>query len=184
LLRRREYDKDLIADRVALLAVYMPIIADAISSFAVTWNTHRIRRQSRRAYHVDGIPYVLYFNPSLSTPPAVDCSTHVPAGAVAQFQEGLAGYDMDEYLPPQILALCYQLLTERGFATPVDPAAVDADHNRIHVQAYLQLREQLNIQLGRGVTIVETERPLAEQQWQESNAYTSTLASANEPPFE
>jgi hypothetical protein len=184
LLHRREYDKDLLADRVAMLAIYMPIIAEAVDDFVGTWNTHRIRRQPQRNHHVAGIPHVLYHNPSLSVLPAIDCRVHVPAEAVSGYREALAGYNIDEYLPPTTITLCNQLLAQQGFALPISGSATDSRLDRVHVQAYLRLRAALNTQLENGVIIAETERPLADHHWQPSSAYEEALRAANEVLFE
>ena len=48
------------SDRIAFLAVYMPIIRQATSAYAQLWNSHKIRAQKDRPSAVVGKPMVLY----------------------------------------------------------------------------------------------------------------------------
>lgn len=54
---------DQLGDRIALYAIYMPLIRTQITSFVRTWNQHRIRKQSNRPYSVPGKPWMNYHFP-------------------------------------------------------------------------------------------------------------------------
>lgn len=53
-----------LADQIALLAIYMPIIRAEVASFIRTWNVHYIRKQKNRPHVVHGKPYMNYHLPS------------------------------------------------------------------------------------------------------------------------
>ena len=55
--------EDCIEDRVALLAVFMPIIQADIKEFVDTWNFHKIRKQKNRPWVVHGKPWMNYYYP-------------------------------------------------------------------------------------------------------------------------
>jgi hypothetical protein len=54
---------NVLADQIALLAIYLPILRTDMHSFMQTWNIHRIRKQPNRPNAVPGKPYVLYHHP-------------------------------------------------------------------------------------------------------------------------
>jgi hypothetical protein len=56
------YSADRLADKIALLAIYVPIIRSEVANFARLWNAHKIRRQ--KGSSVSGQPLVLYQYPS------------------------------------------------------------------------------------------------------------------------
>ena len=58
------FKQNQLADRIALLAVYMPFVRREILSFVNVWNMHRIRKQSNRPQSITGKPFMLYFYPS------------------------------------------------------------------------------------------------------------------------
>lgn len=53
----------MLSDRIALLAVYMPILREEIHIFVRIWNAHKIRRQRNRPNCVTGQPVMLYHWP-------------------------------------------------------------------------------------------------------------------------
>lgn len=55
-----EYLADSLADRIAFLAIYMPIVRHDVATFVNLWNTHKIRKQKNRPYAVCGRPGLLY----------------------------------------------------------------------------------------------------------------------------
>lgn len=57
------FKSNVLADQIALLAVYIPLLRTDMQSFVRTWNTHRIRKQPNRPNAVAGKPYVLYHHP-------------------------------------------------------------------------------------------------------------------------
>jgi hypothetical protein len=62
-LERQQFIKDDIADFIAFLAIYIPIIRKEVVVFTELWNNYNIRAQKKRAYHVKGKPRINYFWP-------------------------------------------------------------------------------------------------------------------------
>ena len=60
------WSRDCIEDRIALLAVFMPIIKADIKEFVDTWNFHKIRKQKNRPWVVHGKPWMNYYYPQHS----------------------------------------------------------------------------------------------------------------------
>ena len=46
-----------------MLAVYMPLVRDAVLEYVELWNHHKIRKQPNRPNAVTGQPYILYHYP-------------------------------------------------------------------------------------------------------------------------
>jgi hypothetical protein len=57
------YDNTMQSDRIALLAVYIPMIRTELHQFASLWNSHRIRKQSNKPNSIPGKPRDLYNYP-------------------------------------------------------------------------------------------------------------------------
>lgn len=57
------FDTDNLADRIALLAVYMPILRQDHAEFVGDYNRSRIRKQRKRPWVISGIPDILYRYP-------------------------------------------------------------------------------------------------------------------------
>jgi len=55
--------KNQLADRISIIAVYMPLLRREICKFIRLWNVHDIRKQKERPGGVYGKPYFLYFHP-------------------------------------------------------------------------------------------------------------------------
>jgi len=49
-----------LADRIAFMFIYIPIIDKEIQVYVADWNAHRIRKDSRRPNHTAGRPCILY----------------------------------------------------------------------------------------------------------------------------
>lgn len=60
-----EYDSDLIADRIAFLAVYVPIVKAELLNFVHLWNFHKIREQPEHPAAIGGVPFQLYHYPHM-----------------------------------------------------------------------------------------------------------------------
>ena len=100
--------KDERSDRIALLAVYVPILRAVALDFVHLWNTHRIRKQPNRPHTVPGLPHVLYHYPQAYGvedfgPPV---SQEAIDGFTALVDEQLGGSRIDEYLPQYTLDWC------------------------------------------------------------------------------
>jgi hypothetical protein len=52
-----------VADRIAFMFIYIPIMDKEIQAYVADWNAHRIRKDGRRPNHVAGRPCILYENP-------------------------------------------------------------------------------------------------------------------------
>ena len=61
--QRDIFDQKRLPDRIALLAIYMPILRKEIFIFKENWNAHRMRKQKNRPNHTAGCPSLLYFWP-------------------------------------------------------------------------------------------------------------------------
>lgn len=57
------FEPDNLADKIALLAIYIPILRQEVQAFARMWNMHTIRKQPNRPNAVHGKPIMLYFYP-------------------------------------------------------------------------------------------------------------------------
>jgi hypothetical protein len=155
------YKKDEISDRIAFLAVYMPLVRRDCYEFMEHWNTHRVRTQSNRPHTTSGKPWALYEHPEA---PAVQCGSIPSADLVDKLAEDLKDYDLDEYLPPVTLAWCYWKMREQGF-NPETMTQMDESTSGTGVkdygQAYIKLRHQvyLYISLNELPLLTETEVP-------------------------
>lgn len=83
-----------VSDRIAFLAIYMPIIRAAAFEFVKQWNYHYIRKQKNRPYVKHGRPYVLYTHPELSG--GKPCGIKVDPTVLQPFQEVLADCGMSQ----------------------------------------------------------------------------------------
>jgi hypothetical protein len=59
----RLFEQHQASDRIAILAIYMPLIRNALCDFVRLWNVHSIRKQKNRPNGVSGKPFFLYFHP-------------------------------------------------------------------------------------------------------------------------
>ena len=57
------FSNDMLADRIAILIVYLPTIRTEVTQFVDKWNTHNIRRQSNRPKSMQGKPLALFYYP-------------------------------------------------------------------------------------------------------------------------
>jgi len=63
LQKERQFVKSRVADQIAMLYVYMPMIREEVFQFVDVWNAHYIRKQPNRPSCVYGIPNKLYDYP-------------------------------------------------------------------------------------------------------------------------
>jgi hypothetical protein len=86
-----QFEKGNLGDRIAMLAVYMPIVRDATHAYVELWNHHRIRKQPNRPNAVSGFPYLLYHYP-----PSGVGSYEVPISQeyISQLEESLEEWGM------------------------------------------------------------------------------------------
>lgn len=90
--REDDFVKDWLADRVAFVAVYIPIIRSVLYEFVSQWNAHKIRKQASResAGLVTGIPNILYNYPELKG--GEQCGIALPDGELDSVQSELSGF--------------------------------------------------------------------------------------------
>jgi hypothetical protein len=110
-------------DRIAILAIYMPIIRAEVLAYVDTWNSHAIRKQKDRPNHVAGKPVFNYFFssvPNRGRPIDPELVDELLADT-AEWSESpyilymyilliLQPIDSDEYLPTDTLQWCSQAL--------------------------------------------------------------------------
>lgn len=90
-----QFNHGRLADRLALLEVYMPILRKAVLEFVYTWNTHKIRYHNVTG-HISGVPLLLYTYPQ--THGRESSAVPVDLGA-EQLQEWLTTLDDFGELP-------------------------------------------------------------------------------------
>ena len=82
------FSADMLADRIALYAIYLPLIRDQILEFVEVWNVHRIRKQRNRPNAVQEKPFHNFFYPDASVRDyRVDCSAKKRADLQLDVQE-------------------------------------------------------------------------------------------------
>lgn len=84
------FDPQKMIDRIAIKAIYIPIIQDEAKQFVYQWNNHRIRKQPERPHTIPGIPGVLYNYPEKSG--AEQCGLVVDSSLLEPFQQDLQGF--------------------------------------------------------------------------------------------
>ena len=89
--RDNQWYRDELASRISLLAVYIPILRDALSCWAEQWNRHRIRRQANRPYVIPGQPIILWQYPEEGVE---NYRQPVATEQLEDFRQDLEGYGM------------------------------------------------------------------------------------------
>ena len=94
-----QFDKDSVADKIAMLAIYMPIIREAAIAYKDLWNIHTIRKQPNRPNAVSGQPEILY-----DFPPTGEGSygVQIDPEFVQQIEAGLEEWGMFKMASPQL----------------------------------------------------------------------------------
>jgi hypothetical protein len=128
-------------DRIALLAVYMPVLRNEVANFVTTWNSHRIRRQRGRPNCVSGVPYQLYHYPQQQG--AADYSVAVPELMRQQFARGTEDWDIDAYLPNETLEWCRKSMAEVDFDPEAPPPVPHTEIEKPYCMVYMHLREAI-----------------------------------------
>lgn len=104
--REQEWSEYRIADRIALLYIYLPQIHWEIGKFIRAWNGHNIRAQRNRPHVVPGIPRDNFFG--RDTAAKVNCAAPLDPESLASLEEALE-YDREAvsaYLSPDVMLLC------------------------------------------------------------------------------
>lgn len=101
------YLKDNIADRIALLAIYIPIIRNEVDLFVYNWNSHSIRKQNNSLNAITGKPYMNYYHPRA---PARDYGIPINDAALRTIKDNIGEWDTEPYLPNETLEWCRRAL--------------------------------------------------------------------------
>ena len=142
----QEWDEHRIADRIALLYIFLPQIHWEIGKFIRMWNGHTIRAQRNRPHVVPGIPLHNYFGDD--TTKNINCSVAVNEDSLRRLEEALE-YDRSnvyDYLPADIMGLCDTMMgtLDMDAIPPRDPAQPLITEYR-HLRACLQHHEGLQV---------------------------------------
>ncbi|KAB8212699.1 hypothetical protein BDV33DRAFT_211000 [Aspergillus novoparasiticus] len=141
-----DYDRTLYSDRIAILAIYIPIIRHSIHEFARLWNVHSIRRQRNRPYSISGKPVKLYFFPSDDVR---DYGTEPDAEILDDLTTKITEYDVDQYLPKDTLNWCTEQLKQLGCKDGIiKGSAIFSDGSRAHAEIYLQLGDRIRAHMA------------------------------------
>ena len=136
--REHEGSEYCIADRIALLYIYLPQIHWEIGTFIRVWNGHTIRAQRNRPHVLPGITRDNFFG--RDTPVKVNCAVPLDPDSLGRLDEALE-YDRQNvaaYLSPDIMMLCEAMMATLD---------VDAIPPRVHgsplITEYRHLRDCL-----------------------------------------
>ncbi|KAE9972207.1 hypothetical protein EG328_005132 [Venturia inaequalis] len=160
-----QYDHDQIVDRIALLALYIPILREEIASFVQVWNNHYIRRQKNRPNMVPGRPFVLYNIPPTGTQ---NYAVNLDPERMATFSALAEEYNLDEFLPRDVYNLCTQHLQSEGyFLVERPPLNTLEDRSNPYIRHYLSLRAMLrqHYESGQEPQLRELETPTGARIW-------------------
>jgi hypothetical protein len=140
------WNEDSLSCKIALLAVYMPILRRILHRFVDQWNHHRIRPQKNRPHVVPGQPYVLFYYPET----AKNFQQFISSDLLADFKADIGEYDIDEYLPRDTLTWCSTQLQSWGYGNLNGEEVLPRTGQRIHNDAYLRLRNAIDQQVQNG----------------------------------
>ena len=145
--REQEWDQHRIADRIALLYVFLPQVHWEIGKFVRMWNGHTIRAQNNRPHVVPGIPAHNYFGED--TEARVDCSVAVNEDSLGRLEEALEcdRQNVSSYLSDDIMRLCDTMMgtLDMDAIPPRDPV-------RPLISEYRHLRDCLQHHEGQQVS--------------------------------
>ncbi|SMY19713.1 unnamed protein product [Zymoseptoria tritici ST99CH_1A5] len=159
LRNNRLYDEDQRADRVAFLAVYVPIMRYTVWLFVGSHNRHRIRKHPEITGYVAGIPNTLYAYPELKGTENYGIYIDTAHPEIRQMVQNKDEFDLISYLPPATMHWVDHTLVEGGFPTELDGREQAANGEKLHVVAYLHLRAAAAAHLAAGGELVEFQRP-------------------------
>ncbi len=147
------------------------MIRKAIHDFVVTWNFHRIRKQSDRPYLISGRPCDLFKGILKEQPLDHDVGQNigweVDQVILAELRELVEPYDLNEYLPEDTLQCCLQYLdiVAPGNGYPILP---EQDHEGIYTRLRQRLREHEYARREPSIRLLAS--PTGNLEWIELNA--------------
>jgi hypothetical protein len=120
---------------------------------------------------------MLYFYPEATH--GMQCSVPVPPEHIQQVQEELSSFEIDEFLPPGVLAWCQQTLATLKFDN-LDGRQVNDAGQRRHRLAYIDLREQAHQHILEGFHpfLTESEKPYNARHWFPPQGLQNAVANA------
>jgi hypothetical protein len=184
--RNEEFKADWRSDRVAFLAIYMPILRRALSQFVHLWNNHKIRKQPKRPYLQSGIPYLLYNYPERTGGTQSGFEVPQDSPTMQSIQDDIRDLDLDEYLLPATLDWGNNQLQHLGFNSEIDGSAVNDNGDRLHKLAFIALRDTARHHALSGVQpyLEESDKPWNVRRWsasyQPSEQIQKVFRDANE----
>jgi hypothetical protein len=162
------FDKASLADQIAILALYLPVIRNDLFNFVRLWNSHNIRAQRRRPGVVSGKPYMLYHHPAEGVQ---DYGLTFNEEKYGTIREQVRNWDLNAVLPLETQQWCQKFLTSINFS--VDQISLETEVNRTSplVEIYLDLRSALNvhIQSQQQPILSLIKSPTGVYNWQGSN---------------
>jgi hypothetical protein len=159
------FDKSRLADQIAILALYLPIIRQNLFSFVRLWNSHKIRPQRHRPGSVSGKPYLLYHHPSEGV---LDHGLLFNEEKLHSIKERVQDWDLDAILPAETYSWCQDFFSSINFSFDRISLETEIDHTSPHFQVYLQLQSALNthIQSQQLPILSLMESPTGAYRWQ------------------
>lgn len=168
-----------IADQIALLYVYMPLVRREVYEFVKLWNIHTIRKQKQRPYLPTGKPVVIYFTPPEETPTftynVLDTRPDV-AALLSRLQSDVEYWDPDEYLPEETMSWCAESLRIAGIETITLELAASVTgqfeqegRGKTALDAYLSLRAAAAQFIQSGGVLHLSKRPSGAYSWTPDN---------------
>ncbi|RPA79860.1 hypothetical protein BJ508DRAFT_327910 [Ascobolus immersus RN42] len=159
LQRNNFFSRESEIDIIAMRYIYMPVLRQQVYDFMETWNTHRIRNQRKRAHYLhSGTPEELYTLPKTGK----DYGVTPDPILLERFQEHLGEYDLDQYLPAEMMELCKSILQEQPERFPDSLIGLDDNHE----EAYKYLRSRLyELHESEEVNLLVLPRPISPESW-------------------
>ena len=145
--KEQDWSEFRVADRIALLYIYLPQIHWEIGSFIRAWNAHTIRKQRNRPHAVVGIPRNNYWGRDSQT--SVNCAVTVNPESFARLEEALE-CDRDnvcDYLPDDMMVLCESMMATLDAADlpPRGEYCLPLITEYRHLRACLQFHEDQQV---------------------------------------
>ena len=143
-------------DKSCLQFLYMDMIRSHIHRFIEIHNSHPIRLQRNRQHYLPtGQPFLLYYYPENGK----DYKEKVDEKVLADLENKVAEYDLDEYLPISTMELYSKFLQEAGY-----PQQFSYSDTR-HREAYIYLRDKVSVYIAQGGEVQLTSRPSGAADW-------------------
>jgi hypothetical protein len=145
------FSKDLLADQIAIYAIYLPLLRKEVREFVTTWNNHRIRSQNGRTTTIAGKPFMLYEYPPEGTH---DYRVSVEPDVyrtVADSIRRVFEWDIEAYLSSETLEICNSFFNGIDFDISTVRLETPDDRANPLIQVYRQLRTMLQTHIDGGL---------------------------------